>query len=97
MSEQGKRDWDVECAACGIMVGQILDGHFVHHDECAFVPRIGSGVMRCCACGGKLTGRSRPVDETAQHDEESDEAPTPLATVSRFERRAANDAGGRRR
>ena len=63
MSEAGQRDWDVECSACGLLVGQIVDGRFVHDEECSLLPRIGDGVMRCCGCGGKLVGRAHPVED----------------------------------
>ena len=89
MSEAGQRDWDVECSVCGLIVGQILDGRFVHDEECPLLPRIGSGVLRCCACGGKLIGRAHTVEEPV--------APR-IAPVMRFEpRRAVNQGRGRRR
>ena len=88
MSEAGQRDWDVECSACGLVVGQILGGRFVHDEQCPLLPRIGSGVLRCCACGGKLVGRAHAVEEPAAPD---------AARVTPFEpRRAVNEARGRR-
>ena len=87
MSEARQRDWDVECSACGLPVGQIVDGRFVHDEECSLLPRIGSGVLRCCACGGKLVGRALAVHAPAEPER---------ATVMPFERRlAANEGRGR--
>ena len=88
MSEAGQQNWDVECSACGLLVGQIVEGRFVHDGECSLLPRIGKGVMRCCGCGGKLVGRAHAVEEP--------EAAAP-APITRFElRRAANEGRGRR-
>ena len=84
MSEVGQRGWDVECSACRLMVGQIVEGRFVHDEECSLLPRIGSGVLRCCVCGGKLVGRAHAVEEPAMPD---------LAPVMPFERRRAVNEG----
>ena len=84
MSEVGQRDWDVECSACRLMVGQIVDGRFVHDEECSLLPRIGMGVLRCCACGGKLVGRAHAVEESPMPE---------LAPVMSFERRRAANQG----
>ena len=89
MSEAAQRDWDVECSACGLIVGQILDGRFVHDEDCSLLPRIGSGVMRSCRCGGKLIGRAHVVEEPV--------AALERAPVTPFEvRRAVNEGRGRR-
>ncbi|MDP8923741.1 MAG: hypothetical protein M3O34_12780, partial [Chloroflexota bacterium] len=65
MSDAGQRDWNVECSVCGLVVGRIVDGRFVHDEECALLPRIGRGVLRCCACGSTLTGRPRDAAQPA--------------------------------
>lgn len=74
------RSWTVSCPACDLVVGAVEDGRFVHDPACSRPLAIGAGLLRCCRCGGTLTGDPRPSVATAEADEE------PISSVLRFRR-----------
>lgn len=50
------RSWTVSCPACALVIGSVEGGRFVHDPACERPLAIGAGALRCCACGGSLTG-----------------------------------------
>jgi hypothetical protein len=53
--------WTVSCPACSIIVGAVEAGRFVHDPGCTRPLAIGTGQLRCCRCGGRLTGQEHPA------------------------------------
>jgi hypothetical protein len=65
--------WTVSCRACDLVIGTVEGGRFVHDPACAHPLAIGSGLLRCCQCGGRLAGDPRPLAVVV--DDEDDDAP----------------------
>jgi len=65
--------WTALCRACDLVIGTVEDGRFVHDPTCTSPLAIGSGMMRCCQCGGRLTSGPRTV--VAPERDELDESP----------------------
>jgi hypothetical protein len=76
------RVWIVSCPACSIVIGEVQDGRFLHDPDCSRPLSIGAGVLRCCQCSGRLTGREQPAVVVDVEEE------TTTSTVLRFVRRA---------
>ncbi len=72
--------WTVSCPACSIVIGEVQDGRFLHDPDCSRPLSIGAGLLRCCQCGGRLTGREQPAVVVEEE--------TTTSTVVRFVRRA---------
>jgi hypothetical protein len=58
-----KQSWTVSCRACDLVIGAVEAGRFVHDPDCTQPLSIGSGMLRCCQCGGRLIGEAQPVEE----------------------------------
>jgi hypothetical protein len=46
--------FDARCFMCSRVAGQVVDGRYVHHPDCAREPLVVGGRPRCCDCGGRL-------------------------------------------
>lgn len=79
--------WTVSCLACDIVVGTVEDGHFFHDPGCGRPLAIGAGRLRCCRCGGHLSGQAHPVAEAPDEPDDA-EARAPVS-ILRFARPAA--------
>jgi hypothetical protein len=91
--------WTVLCRACDIVIGTVEEGRFVHDPTCARPLAIGAGVMRCCACGGRLSADQRLVvgsDLIDDIDDDEDEDVAP-AIVLRFMRPSLAEGDARQR
>jgi hypothetical protein len=86
--------WTVLCRACDLVIGTVEDGRFEHDPTCASPLAIGTGVMRCCQCGGRLTAGQRPVPAPERDDDEEEEAP---AFVLRFRPSSLAEGDARQR
>jgi hypothetical protein len=82
--------WTVSCLVCEIVVGEVEGGRFVHDPDCARPLAIGAGLMRCCQCGGRLTGVAQAAVEVVVE-------PEALPSVLRFLRPAAQTEDLRQR
>lgn len=92
------QSWTVSCPACNLVIGSVEGGRFVHDAACDQPLAIGAGLLRCCQCGGQLSGIAhRPAIvasaadafEENRFDSEFDEfedAP-PLPAILPFARR----------
>ena len=74
------RSWTVSCRACDLVIGTVEDGRFVHDQACTRPLAIGSGLLRCCQCGGSLAGDPRPL---ASIEELEDERAAPVLQFRR--------------
>ena len=68
--------WTVLCRACDLVIGTVEDGRFEHDPTCASPLAIGTGVMRCCQCGGRLTAGQRPAAAPDVPDLNDEAAPS---------------------
>lgn len=55
------RSWTVSCHSCNLVIGAVEGGRFVHDATCTEPLTIGAGLLRCCRCGGRLTGVAQAV------------------------------------
>jgi hypothetical protein len=78
------QSWTVSCRACDLVIGTVEGGRFVHAVACTQPLAIGAGRLRCCQCGGPLSGDPRP---TAVLDEDE----MPAVPVVRFARVARSE------
>ena len=46
--------FDAYCQLCSRLAGQVVNGAFVHHPDCARTPNWDGRLPRCCDCGGTL-------------------------------------------
>jgi hypothetical protein len=85
------RSWTVSCRACDLVIGVVVSGRFVHDPACPRPLAIGASVLRCCVCGGPLSGDPRPLaaDDVADL--------TPIVPLLRFERSTARRGDARQR
>jgi hypothetical protein len=70
------QSWTVSCPACNLVIGAVEGGRFVHDAACGRPLAIGTGLLRCCQCGGRLSGiahRPAVVAAAAQFDEPTDD------------------------
>ena len=88
------RSWTVACRACDLVIGAVEGGHFVHDPACPRPLAIGSSVMRCCQCGGPLSGDPRPL-ATLDESDERDEVP--VLPLLHFGRSRLDEGGSRQR
>jgi hypothetical protein len=59
----------VSCRACDLIIGAVEGGRFVHDPTCTRPLAIGSGLLRCCECGGQLAGTPVPLVMMEEPDE----------------------------
>ena len=85
------RSWTVSCRACDLVIGAVEGGRFVHDPACTGPLAIGTGVLRCCQCGGPLAGDPRPLAALEEAEAE------PVAPVLRFRRPAMSEVDVRQR
>jgi hypothetical protein len=85
------RSWTVSCRACDLVIGAVEGGRFVHDPTCTRPLTIGAGLLRCCQCGGLLSGDPCPL---TMADEDAEERAVP---VLRFRRPMQTESDVRQR
>lgn len=92
------RSWTVCCRACDLVIGAVEGGRFVHDPTCSKPLTIGVGSLRCCQCGGPLTGEQQPLAAGDGADADVEAADEERAVpVLRFLRAALSDSDTRQR